>query len=152
MGGVGADEVLFFRLQGRWLRRLSAHGWLALAGAVTALRFAGMALAGAQLSLLVLAQLTHAITFAAHHAAHHAACIALISQHFPGRLRGRGQALYSALGYGLSGLLGSVGGGWLIERFGFAALYGAATLAGVLALTCVGLSWRAEQAVAAPAN
>ena len=44
------------------------------------------------------AQLTHAVTFAAHHAA----CIALVSKHFPGRLRGRGQALYSALGYGLS--------------------------------------------------
>ncbi len=134
-------EVLFFRLQGRWFKQLSPHGWLAVAAGVTALRFAGMALAGAQLWVLVLAQLTHAITFAAHHAA----CIALISQHFPGRLRGRGQALYSALGYGLSGLLGGVGGGWLIERFGFAALYGAATLAGLLALACVGLSWRAER-------
>ena len=137
-----AMEILFFRLQGRWFNRLPPHGWLALAAGVTALRFAGMAWAGAQLWLLVLAQLTHAISFAAHHAA----CIALVSRHFPGRLRGRGQALYSALGYGLSGLLGGVGGGWLIERFGFGALYGAATLAGLLALACVGLAWRAEQA------
>ncbi len=137
-----AMEILFFRLQGRWFSRLPPHGWLGLAAAVTALRFAGMAWAGAQLWLLVLAQLTHAISFAAHHAA----CIALVSRHFPGRLRGRGQALYSALGYGLSGLLGGVGGGWLIERFGFGALYGAATLAGLLALGCVALAWRAEQA------
>ena len=85
---------------------------------MTALRFAAMALAGAQPVVLVLAQLTHAITFAGHHAA----CIALVSRHFPGRLRGRGQALYSALGYGLSGVLGGVGGGWLIERCGFGAL------------------------------
>ncbi|MES2715108.1 MAG: MFS transporter [Pseudomonadota bacterium] len=143
-----AMEILFFRLQGRWFSRLPPHGWLALAAGMTALRFAAMALAGAQLWLLVLAQLTHAITFAAHHAA----CISLVSRHFPGRLRGRGQALYSALGYGLSGLLGGVGGGWLIERFGFGTLYAAATLAGLLALGCVGLAWRAERRwpVAAP--
>ncbi len=139
-----AVEVLFFRLQGRWFNRLSLHGWLALAAGMTALRFAAMALAGAQPVVLVLAQLTHAVTFAGHHAA----CIALVSRYFPGRLRGRGQALYSALGYGLSGLLGGVGGGWLIERAGFGALYGAAMLAGLLALGCVGLAWRAEQAAA----
>ncbi len=143
-----AMEILFFRLQGRWFNRLSPHGWLAVAAGVTALRFAGMALAGAQLWWLVLAQLTHAVTFAAHHAA----CIAVVSRHFPGRLRGRGQALYSALGYGLSGLLGGVGGGWLVERFGFAALYGAATLAGLLALGCVALASRAERAVPAGAG
>ena len=141
-----AVEVLFFLLQGRWFHRLSPHGWLALAAGITALRFAAMALAGAQPVVLVLAQLTHAITFAGHHAA----CIALVSRHFPGRLRGRGQALYSALGYGLSGLLGGVGGGWLIDRAGFGALYAAATAAGLLALGCVGLAWRADSAAHPP--
>lgn len=136
-----AVEILFFRLQGRWFNRLSPHGWLAAAAIVTPLRFSGMAIGGAQAWLLVLAQLTHAVTFAAHHGA----CIALVSRFFPGRLRGRGQALYSALGYGLSGLVGGVGGGWLIDRHGFGALYGAAALAGVLALGCVGLAWRAER-------
>ena len=38
----------------------------------------------------------HALTFAAQHTA----CIAVITRHFPGRLRGRGQALYTVLGYG----------------------------------------------------
>ena len=142
-----AVEVLFFLLQGHWFGRLSPHAWLALAAGITALRFAAMALAGAQPVVLVLAQLTHAITFAGHHAA----CIALVSRHFPGRLRGRGQALYSALGYGLSGLLGGVGGGWLITHAGFGALYGAASLAALLALGCVGLAWRAEQRGPAPA-
>jgi predicted NBD/HSP70 family sugar kinase len=56
---------------------------------------------GAQLGVLVLAQALHAITFAAHHAA----CIALVTA-LPGRLRGRGQALYTTLGYG--GGLGGV--------------------------------------------
>ena len=136
-----AVEILFFRLQGHWFNRLTPHGWLAVAAIVTAARFAAMAIGGAQVWLLVLAQLTHAITFAAHHAA----CIAMINRQFPGRLRGRGQALYSALGYGLSGLLGGVGGGWLIDRHGFGALYGAAAAAGLVALGCVALARRAEQ-------
>jgi hypothetical protein len=59
--------------------------------------------------VLVLAQLTHAITFAAHHLA----CIAEVNRFFPGRLRGRGQALYTTLGYGVPGVLGGLGGGWL---------------------------------------
>jgi PPP family 3-phenylpropionic acid transporter len=136
-----AVEILFFRLQGRWFNRLSPHGWLAAAAIVTVARFAAMAVGGAQAGLLVLAQLTHAVTFAAHHAA----CIALVSRHFPGRLRGRGQALYSALGYGLSGLVGGVGGGWLVDRHGFGALYAVAALAGLLALGCVVLARRAER-------
>jgi MFS transporter, PPP family, 3-phenylpropionic acid transporter len=57
--------------------------------------------------LLLLAQALHAITFAAHHTV----CIALMSHHFPGRLRGRGQALYTVVGYGLPGRAGRLVGG-----------------------------------------
>ena len=64
------------------------------------------------------------VTFAAQHSA----CIAVISRHFPGRLRGRGQALYTVLGYGASGVLGGVAGGALSERFGFAAVFWAASV------------------------
>jgi PPP family 3-phenylpropionic acid transporter len=71
----------------------------------------------------------HGLTFAAQHAA----CIAMVHRFFPGHLRGRGQALYSVLGYGLPGVLGGVGGGWLGSRFGFAAVFWAAAGAAVLA-------------------
>jgi PPP family 3-phenylpropionic acid transporter len=77
----------------------------------------------------------HAITFAAHHTA----CIALISHHFPGRLRGRGQALYTVLGYGVSGVLGGLGGGALSARWGLSAVF----WAGAVAAACaVGAAWR----------
>ena len=142
-----AAEVLFFMQQGRWFARLSPHGWLLLAAGVTALRFAGMAWAGPLLWLLVLAQLTHAITFAGHHAG----CIALIGRYFPARLRGRGQALYSALGYGLSGLIGGVGGGWLVGHVGFAGLYWAAAGAGLAALAAAWAAQAADRQLAAPA-
>lgn len=135
-----AAEIVFFWTQGRWFGRLTPQRWLQLVAAATALRFAAVAAWGAWAPVLVLAQLAHAITFAAHHAA----CIALLQRHFPGRLRGRGQALYSTLGYGLSGLLGGVGGGWLISGFGFAAVFWAAAACALLAWAC---AWRAGRDV-----
>jgi PPP family 3-phenylpropionic acid transporter len=127
-----ALEIVFFWLQGRWFHRLTPWRWLQLASAVAALRFATMALLGQWALALVVAQASHAITFAAHHAA----CTALLHRHFPGRLRGRGQALYATLGYGLPGVVGGVGGGWIVERLGFPAVFGAATLAAVLGWIC----------------
>ncbi len=131
-------EIVFFWQQGRWFRRLASERWLQVAAASSALRFAAVAGLAAWPLVLVLSQLAHALTFAAHHAA----CIDLVQRHFPGRLRGRGQALYTILGYGISGVLGGVGGGWLIERLGFAAAFWAATLAALAGLAC---AWRAQQ-------
>ena len=99
---------------------------------VTVLRFAVIAGAGSWPVALVFVQALHAVTFAGHHAA----CIMLVQRFFPGRLRGRGQALYTVLGYGLSGVLGGVGGGWLISQLGFAAVFWASAGCGGLAWVC----------------
>jgi PPP family 3-phenylpropionic acid transporter len=125
-------EIVFFWQQGRWFRRLASERWLQVAAGTTALRFAAVAGLAAWPPVLLLTQLSHALTFAAHHAA----CIDLVQRHFPGRLRGRGQALYTILGYGFSGVMGGVGGGWLIERLGYAAAFWAATLAALVGLGC----------------
>jgi PPP family 3-phenylpropionic acid transporter len=125
-------EIAFFWTQGHWFARWSAKDWLAIAAGASALRFAATAAFGASTLVLVLAQLTHALTFAAHHAA----CIALVNRYFPGPLRGRGQALYTTLGYGLSGVLGGVLGGAISQRWGFPVVFGAAALASVAALAC----------------
>lgn len=137
-----AAEILFFWTQGRFFGRLTPHRWLEVAAAATALRFAATASGAAWMPVLVGAQLLHGLTFAAHHAA----CIALVQRHFPGRLRGRGQALYSILGYGLSGVIGGVGGGMLVERLGFAAVFWAATACALLAWTCARRSANCERA------
>ena len=129
-------EVAWFWFQGRWVHRLSTQGWLLLAALVALLRFAATAAFGHLAWVLVLAQCTHAITFAAQHTA----CIGTINHHFPGRLRGRGQALYTVLGYGASGVLGGMAGGALSEAYGFAAVFWAASGAAALAALCC---WRA---------
>ncbi len=129
-------EVAWFRAQGRWFASRPAHQWLLLAAVVTALRFAAVAAFADQVWVLVLAQCTHAITFALQHTA----CVAVVSRHFDGRMRGRGQALYTVLGYGVSGVVAGVAGGAIVECAGYAAVFWAASAAGVLAAGC---SWRA---------
>lgn len=136
-----AAEIVFFWWQGRFFERLPPHAWLQWAAGVSVLRFAATAAFGAHLEVLLLAQALHAVTFAAQHAA----CISLIAHHFPGALRGRGQALYSVLGYGLSGAVGGIGGGWLSQRLGLAAVFWAAAAAAAIGWWCATRSRRAHE-------
>ncbi|MCU0968912.1 MAG: MFS transporter [Rubrivivax sp.] len=131
-------EVVFFWLQGRFFDRFSAWRWLGWAAAAAVLRFVLTAAFGGQAAVLVAAQLLHALTFAAQHAA----CIMVVNRHFPGALRGRGQALYTVLGYGVSGVIGGAAGGWLGTAFGFASVFWAAAVAALLGGACV---WRAAR-------
>lgn len=135
-----AVEIVFFWWQGRIFDRLPPHAWLQWAAAVSVLRFAAIAAFGGQLVVLLFAQTLHVVTFAAQHAA----CIALIARHFPGALRGRGQALYSVLGYGSSGVVGGLAGGWLSTRLGFAAVFWAAAGAAAVGWWCATRSRRAD--------
>ena len=129
--GVAA-EVGWFWFQGAWLARRTPHAWLTIAAAVAMLRFAVIAAFGSMPALLVLVQCTHAVTFAAQHSS----CIGVINRHFPGRLRGRGQALYTLLGYGASGVIGGVAGGALSQAHGFPAVFWGASAAAAVAALC----------------
>lgn len=137
-----AAEIAFFWWQGRMVDRLQPHDWLRWAAAASMLRFGATAAFGNHLLVLVGAQALHAVTFAAQHVA----CINLIARHFPGALRGRGQALYTVLGYGSSGVIGGLAGGWLSTRFGFASVFWAATGAAALGWWCAWRSLKAETA------
>jgi PPP family 3-phenylpropionic acid transporter len=132
-------EIVWFWFQGRWLHLLPMHGWLTLAGVVTCLRFGLVALWGEHLALLLLLQLTHALTFAMQHTA----CTAVVNKHSDGALRGRGQALYAVLGYGISGVLGGVAGGALTQHWGYASVFGAAAVCGAIGAGC---AWQAHRA------
>jgi len=127
-----AVEIVFFWSQGHWFARWNAHTWLVAAAVVSVLRFGAMAVLGGSWPLLVLAQSLHAVTFAAQHAA----SISVVDRHFPGALRGRGQALYSTLGYGLSGVIGGVAGGAISQRWGFEAVFAAAAVVALAATLC----------------
>jgi PPP family 3-phenylpropionic acid transporter len=134
-------EVGWFWFQGRWLARRSPHAWLTLAALVSTLRFALTAGWAGLPWLLVLVQCTHAITFAAQHSS----CIGVINRHFPGRLRGRGQALYTVLGYGASGVVGGLAGGALSQAYGYAAVFWGASVAAAIAVPCAARAWVLER-------
>jgi PPP family 3-phenylpropionic acid transporter len=125
-------EIGWFYTQGRWLPRFSLPGWLVLAAGLMALRMALTAGLPLVWPVLLLAQALHAITFAAHHSV----CIALLSHHFPGRLRGRGQALYTVVGYGLPGVMGGLGGGLLSSAFGLASVFWLSAVCAAVAMGC----------------
>lgn len=133
-------EIGWFYTQSRWLPLLSLTGWLLLCAAVMVLRMGLTTSFAALLPVLMLAQTLHAITFATHHSV----CIALLSHHFPGQLRGRGQALYTVIGYGFPGVLGGLTGGLLSARFGLASVFGATIVTSLIATACAFRVWRLQ--------
>jgi MFS transporter, PPP family, 3-phenylpropionic acid transporter len=125
-------EIGWFFTQGRWLPLFSLSGWLVLAAALMSLRMGLTAGLPLVMPVLLLAQALHAITFAAHHTV----CIAMLSHHFPGRLRGRGQALYTVVGYGLPGVVGGLTGGLLSSAFGLASVFWLSSACAAVACVC----------------
>ncbi len=135
-------EVAWFFWQGRFVDRLSMPRWLVLTGMLTVVRMALTAGFPQSLAVLFLAQMMHALTFAAHHTA----CIALVTHHFPGRLRGRGQALFTVVGYGIAGVAGILVGGGIVERWGYQAVFAMSSATAVVATACAWRFLRLEQA------
>ncbi|MCC2674328.1 MAG: putative transporter [Ramlibacter sp.] len=125
-------EIGWFYLQGRLIGRFPMERWLVICAAVTALRMAITGGLGDSLVALVVAQAIHALTFATHHTA----CIAMVTTHFPGRLRARGQALFTVTGYGFGGVAGVLAGGAIASRWGFRPMFAAASVLGLLAWFC----------------
>jgi len=140
-------EIGWFFTQSRWLPRMSLPAWLVFCSAAMVLRMGLTASSAQVLVLLLLAQALHALTFATHHTV----CIALLSQHFSGRLRGRGQALYTVIGYGLPGVIGGLAGGMLSTHYGLSSVYWASMVISALAVACALGAWRHHHAPALPA-
>lgn len=108
--GVIAEVILFIFLY-RLFENHAAHrlfGWSLL---LTAIRWFLLAYYVDNLFLLIITQILHAASFGLFHAS----AIHLIHDWFPGRLQGRGQALYSGLSFGLGGAIGSMLSGYLWE-------------------------------------
>ncbi|MBM3387771.1 MAG: MFS transporter, partial [Betaproteobacteria bacterium] len=131
-------EIAWFFWQSRWLHRLPLSGWLLLAAAAMMLRMVLTATWADVLWVLALAQCLHALTFAAHHTV----SVAMVSHHFPGRLRGRGQALYTVIAYGFSGVLGGLLGGVISESWGLASVFWISVLTSMLAVAASWKVWR----------
>ena len=130
--GVIAEIVLFI-----WLPQLM-HRWrlqqiLLACFCFAIVRFLLIAWGVDSLSILVIAQLMHAMTFGAFHAAGGAAT----HRAFSGEMRSRGQALYSSLGYGAGGAIGTLAAGYAWESIGGAMTFSLSAAAALVALVMV---------------
>ncbi|MEJ2392780.1 MAG: MFS transporter [Gammaproteobacteria bacterium] len=96
--GVIAEIGIFMIMQ-RLFQLYSLRSLLMFSLAMAAVRWLLVALFPQFLSVMLVAQLLHAITFGVYHAT----AIGLIHQLFRGKHQGKGQALYSSLSFGAGG-------------------------------------------------
>ena len=141
-------EILVFLWMPRILRRFSIGAVIGISLMCAVLRFAVIGWAVQSEIVIALAQLLHAATFGAHHAA----ALAAIHHFFQGRYQARGQALYSALGFGAGGAVGMFASGWLWTHLGPALTFACGSVAALLALVLVSAWLRLPRAATASAS
>lgn len=133
-------EVVFFYFQASFFKRVAVQRLLMAAFAVAVLRFIVIGAGAGWLALLVLAQLLHGVTFAAHHSA----SIMAMQRWFSGPLQASGQALYISLAYGVGGTAGSLFMSLCWEELGPHAVYYAAAALALAGAGAAKLSQRWE--------
>jgi PPP family 3-phenylpropionic acid transporter len=137
-------EIVFFYYQAPIFRRIPAERMLLACFAIAALRFALIGWSAPLLPLLLLAQVLHAFSFAAHNSS----AITLLQGWFAGPLQARGQALYISISYGLGGTAGGLLMTAAWDSFGPRAVFYVAAgfcLAGAVAAWAC-LRWRRQDA------
>ena len=128
-------EVGLFLVMHRLIARFGLRSLLLLSAAFTTLRWVVIGAYVDNLTMVVLAQTLHAASFAIYHAV----AIELIHRYFVGKHQGKGQALYSSLGFGLGGAVGSLYAGYLWDGLGGAATFAGAGIFSALAFV---IAWR----------
>ncbi len=111
--GVLAEVGLFIAMR-HLLSKFSVYLLFANALLITVVRWVILALWVDSFILLFISQLLHAASFGLFHAC----AIYLIHHLFPGRLQGRGQALYAGMSFGLGGALGHLLSGYAWDAVG----------------------------------
>jgi PPP family 3-phenylpropionic acid transporter len=107
-------EMAVFLAMPHILRRWSIPGVMGFSLLCAVARFLIIGWAVQWWLPIAFAQVLHAATFGAHHAA----ALAAIHHFFQGRYQARGQALYSAFGFGAGGAVGMFASGWLWTHLG----------------------------------
>ena len=132
--GVVAEIGLFWAAP-RLFERFGRRRLLLAALLLTGLRWALISTLASHPLPLIAAQILHLASFGLCHAVGMSYVHAL----FPGTLQGRGQALYSALGFGAGGIMGSALGGLLWSAGWRGGVFAMSALSALLA---VGVAWR----------
>lgn len=131
-------EIAVFVFMGRLLARFPARVLLGWSLALSTLRWLLIAAFADKIAALAFAQIFHLASFGIFHAV----SIGLIHRYFPGRLQGRGQALFSSLTFGAGTALGSLAAGYLWDGVAPAAVWIASAASAAAALSVLlGVGW-----------
>ena len=128
-------EVGLFLVMHRLIAHFGLRSLLLVSAAFTTLRWIIIGAYVDNLTMVVLAQTLHAASFAIYHAV----AIELVHRYFVGKHQGKGQALYSSLGFGLGGAVGSLYAGYLWDGLGGAVTFAGAGIFSALAFV---IAWR----------
>ncbi len=129
-------EMAVFLFMHRWLTALGSTPILLISLLLATVRWLMIGFSPQSLTMLLVAQLLHAASFGAFHAA----AIAWVYQHFSGNHQGLGQALYSGIGFGAGGALGSLISGYLWLSPGPTTTFNLAAMMTLLAFI-IGMRW-----------
>ncbi len=116
LGPLSEIPVLYF--SGAIMRRIGVRNLFALGLLGAAVRLTCFSFV-TELWQIVPLQFLHALTFGAYHAA----SVTFISRLAPPHMKATAQSAFAALSGGLGGLCGGALGGFVAQRWGFAALY-----------------------------
>ncbi len=123
-------EVALFRWQKPLFDRFAARSLLLFSILVAVLRFFAIGISEGALWIILLTQLTHAITFGVHHSA----TMHFLHQWFDARQQPAAQGLFVTVTYGIGGTMGGLGAGWLWSNVSAQAMFfTAAAVAGLSA-------------------
>ena len=111
--GVIAEVILFLLIQ-PLLQRFGAYLLFSLSVLITAIRWVLLAYFVDVEAVLWFSQILHAASYGLFHAS----AIQIIHLYFPGKLQGRGQALYAGLSFGVGGAIGSLTSGYAWDSIG----------------------------------
>ncbi len=131
-----AAEVATVWFSGPLIRRWGIRLVLLVSLAAISLRL-GLFVAAPTIAIVAVAQLLHAFTFGTFHTV----SVAYVTTKIEGGRRGVGMAVYNGLCIGLSTVMASTAGGYLLEAHGFTVLfvtYAAIPLAGIAILIVFG--------------
>lgn len=132
--GIGVlVEIGLLFLSQRIFRRWGARRLLVFSLGITVLRWWVTAAWPDALPVMVLAQMTHAFSFAAFFAA----AMLLLAEYFPGRHNGHGQGVFYGLSSGVGGVIGALLAGQLWRFSGQVAF----AVSGFIALAACGVAW-----------
>lgn len=129
-------EVAIFLFMHHWLPRYGIRNVLLVSLLLSSLRWIIIGFYPQSLTLLLFAQLLHAASFGTFHAA----AIAWVHHYFTGKNQGRGQALYSSIGFGAGGALGSLLSGYFWLTPGPTVTFSLAAATAFIAFI-IGLRW-----------